>query len=576
MTNKIIKINKNWVSASKTRNYLLNDPIIDFLKIKKKRKYNTRKKLKEKITTYYDYILTEGINYEEKIFNILKKKFNKNIIKICESYQARDSNYYYKTISEMKKGTGIIYQGILYDEKNEIFGCADLIVRSDFINNIFDDEVINDEDQYINAPNLGSQKYHYRIIDIKNSKLHFNTNDFTLRNTTNIKPFKSQVYIYTYCLGIIQGYTPPEGYILGNSWIQEKRVNKKKIVYTDNKPFNKAGIVNFENFDYKYKQLSFEAVNWIKLLNKNHKKWKLTPPSNKYLYPNMNNRLDGNYHNKKQELADKNFEITNIWNCSVEHRQNAFNNQVYSWKNSDCNSKLLGITGKKSILIDKMLNFHRNNKVFEINNKIPTINNWKNKLLIFVDFETINNLIDNNNTYLFMIGFGWQDNGKWNYKNYTTTNITLLEEYRILNEFLIDYNELCNKFNDDEPYVFHWSHAEKTIFNKIKNKYNFNTSLKYPNWIDLLNIFKDNMIFVKGCYNFGLKNIATHMYKHKLIKTNWTNDILNGLDAMFLAYKEYDKKKEININKNMLFQKIIKYNEIDCKVLGYSKIFKKN
>ena len=75
------------------------------------------------------------------------------------------------------------------------------------------------------------------------------------------------------------------------------------------------------------------------------------------------------------------------------------------------------------------------------------------------------------------------------------------------------------------------------------------------------------MIFINGCYNYGLKNVARQMYIHKLIKTNWTNDLSNGLDAMFLAYKEYDKKNNINLKKNNLFKKIIKYNEIDCKVL---------
>ena len=45
--------------------------------------------------------------------------------------------------------------------------------------------------------------YHYRVIDIKCSKLHLNTDSKTIRNNINIKPFKTQIAIYTKATGVL-------------------------------------------------------------------------------------------------------------------------------------------------------------------------------------------------------------------------------------------------------------------------------------------------------------------------------------------------------------------------------------
>ena len=50
-------------------------------------------------------------------------------------------------------------------------------------------------------------------------------------------------------------------------------------------------------------------------------------------------------------------------------------------------------------------------------------------------------------------------------------------------------------------------------------------------WFDLLDVFKKIPINIKDNYSFGLKNIAKTMYKHNLIKTEWENGDINGLDG---------------------------------------------
>tara|TARA_B110000208_G_C11799962_1_gene441591 strand:+ start:5756 stop:7534 length:1779 start_codon:yes stop_codon:yes gene_type:complete len=570
------KLSDLWISASKLRNYALDDPLLDYLKLynikdintkpKKyiKKKYNYKKtifKSKSK-NNYKNYILNQGIVFEENIYKILKKKFKNNIVKICNSYEARDTKFVINTIDEMKKGTYIIYQGVLFNPNNKTFGCPDLIVRSDILNNIFDEKIIEDDESNIGAKNLNLTNYHYRIIDIKNSTLYLNSDNRTLRNTYNIKPYKCQINIYNQCIGYMQGYTPSEGYILGKSLVKEyyKKNTKYKDTYTS---FQKLGIINYEDFDKHYNDICENGIKWYNKLLNNSSNWTLDPPSNHFLYPNMNNKYDYEFKNIKNQLANNLGEITSIWNCGVSHRENAFNNNIYSWKDEECNSKILGINGKKGIFLDKMLTFQRDNKDIINLNNISDNSIFTNKLLLYVDFETINM---NSINLIFMIGLGYNENNKWKYINYTCDKLDDINEKNIIDKFLNDINIICMKNNDFEPLIIHWSNAERNIFNTFNKKYHF--TYKEPKWFDLMKYFMNNEIFIKDSYSFSLKNIGKHMNNHKLIKTNYkNNEISNGLDAMFLSWQEYNKSKNKDIKRSKVIKDTIKYNEVDCKIM---------
>ena len=411
---------------------------------------------------------------------------------------------------------------------------------------------------------LNNKNYHYRIIDIKNSKLQLNSDNKTIRNTPFVKSYKTQIYIYNSCLGKIQGYESPEGYILSKALFIERNLNNNKYKHEIFNPFYKPGIIEFLDFDNNYKNVTLNAINWLKDLNMNYNKWKLNPPSNNYLYPNMNNQYDGKYKYVKQQIADDIGEITNLWNCSVENRNLAFKHNIKSWKSKKCNSKLLGIKGKNSIIIDKIINFHKNSKkIINIDKNIPNIKNWqdKNKLSFYVDFETFNG---NFTEIIFMIGLGWEFNNNWYYKNYIINNISYEEEKYIFNEFINNIDNISRKYNEINPNIYHWSKAEPILFNKM-NKRN-NNIFKNINWFDFLDIFKENLILIKNCYNFSLKNIANEMYKNNFIKTIWDdNDISNGLDAMYMGWEIYQNND--NVKNSTVMKNIIKYNEIDCKVV---------
>ena len=78
-------------------------------------------------------------------------------------------------------------------------------------------------------------------------------------------------------------------------------------------------------------------------------------------------------------------------------------------------------------------------------------------------------------------------------------------------------------------------------------------------------VFIDEPIVIKGAMKYKLKEIGNAMFNHGLIKTKWFDDgISNGFEAMIEACNYYKNRSKKDDN---LMREIIKYNEVDCKVL---------
>lgn len=563
-----IKLDKQWVAASRTRNAALNDHCLDYFKIYNINKLGDipRKGIYKRVVrrnsrdNFTNHILTNGIKFEDKIYYELCDKFNDNVIKIGDSYQADSYELFQLTFEEMRKGTPIIYQGILHNPDNKTFGSCDLIVRSDWINKLIEIPVINNDIANEAAKHL-SGSYHYRVIDIKNTKLHFNADFQTIRNMYNVKPYKCQLLIYNYALAVLQGYYPSEAYILANGW---KYQSKGKSLNNDC-PFNRLGIVSYENKDKQYYQITEQAVLWYRdlLISED---WKYDPPSRHEIYPNMSNRYDDGYHYLKSGLANKLGDITQLWNCGPKQRELAFENEIYSWRDSRCNAELLGFKGKTAKILDTILLCNRDPSVNVYPLKIKNnLNNWKSKnnLELFVDFEIINEYL-NNEEFIFMIGLGWCVNQEWFYIDFTMNKLNKEEEYRVITEFIEKINLLKELYGEDNPNIYHWNFTEKVAIEKAIKRHNIEEEL---NWLDFLEVVREEPICVKGSLTFSLKDFAKAMFQLNLIQTVWENgEISNGLEAMYKAWKIYHKTVKTPEDK-LTMEMIKKYNEIDCKVI---------
>jgi len=608
-----------WISATATRNHLLRDPVVDWFK------YNysgfvTRNPTYTKDilgavndrrnpNSFTEYIMEQGCTFESHVMRLLTERFGKDLVlSIGGELNPRSPEKVLETIQAMNLGIPIIHSGLLHNPENCTYGIPDLMVRSDWINNIFKIEAIEKTQTRIPAPRLrdvhdpeSSPRYHYIIVDIKFSTLLLRADGVHILNAGSFPAYKSQLHIYNEALARIQGYNPQKAFILGRKW----RFSSKGETYKGKSCFDRAGTIDYTGVDKDYVAKTESALKWLRdCRTPEARGWNVTdvPLERPELYPNMSNTHDYPWHNAKSRLADQIKELTSLWMVGTKHREKAHSSEVYQWTDEKCTPDALGVTGKyTSRILDKVLEInqpHRNPEGTPVLPKIITNNfkGWQNKkeLEFYVDFETVNDVLTDfealpnveNTSLIFMIGVGFNEpiSGRWTYREFTVDKLTFKEEGRICQEFAEYIRSEATFYEVDTPMCVHWAPAEDNFWNDAVERHNPESDEWRTDeweWLDLLKVFKEEPITVKGALGFSLKQIAKAMCENGLITSGWDtgSSCLDGQGAMVGAWRAY---KESNLLKKSmrevpLMREIIKYNEVDVKVLqeiiGYLRTY---
>lgn len=514
-----------WVNATDVKNFMINDHIVDWLKLVKKsdRTYNTKNLLFEK-----------GIEFEKKIIENLNSKYP--IVTISDKIDKQSCD---KTIEYIKKGVPILHSVPFENNIDKTRGVIDLLVRNDYVRKLFNLDV---------EINIDKQPYYYIAIDIKFSTLPLKSNGVNLLNTNFYPAYKSQLWIYTQAIGHIQGYTSRYSFILGRNY----NYTCKGVKYIGGGCYERLGVIDYLQDDKEYINKTRDAIKWLERVKTYGHTW--SEKDILELYPNM--CIDSGYWNThKKAIAEKLGEITQLWYCGVKQRNNAFSRGITSWKDPRCNSDVLGLKNRIGETVDKILNINRQDVVLFSPSTITTeIYNWRNiEREIFVDFETFADIFSNfsdlpdkiNTDHIFMIGVYYKNGENWEYKNFISNDCSLEEENRIIKEFI--------DFIPRKVKIWHW-HAEKYLWEKRMDKHSLN-------WCDMCKIFKEQQIAIKDCFNYRLKNIAECMYKHGLITTKLSSECQSGFVAGLQSWdiiKNGDKQR---------LKDIIEYNKFDVVVL---------
>ena len=599
---------RQWVSAGRTRNWLMEDPLIDWLQ-----EYGEDRGYKPKRDThgynkrldFVQFIFGKGNEFEEGILNLLRKRYE--VVMVAQSY--KDIPVLEKaeeTFEVMRQGAPVIYQAVLRDAQHMTYGSPDFLIRSDVLRELFPNSVSGRE-AHLPALDLRSP-WHYIVVDTKFTTIHLNAAGDAIANDGSAPAYKAQLYIYNRALGRLQGYLPEKSYLLGRGWERESR----GVAYRCANALDRLGPIRQDGTIANRVPIARaveQAVDWVRRVRTEGKDWRLLPtPSVPELYPNMSNVDDGDMMTRgypdagdeqaespdqwigvKRQLADDLKELTLLWYVGPGKRNAAHQRGIYRWDDPRLTPADVEIKGATTApTLGRLLEvnaYDEHPPVLPVR-IVTTRRDWHRQAGVefYVDFEFCSDLNDDfsnlpekgGQPLIFMIGCGHLENEEWRFKSLVVDDLTEDEELRIIREWAAHMSAVRDRLDPygGKPRVFHWSPAEVSALEKAYNsaRARHRERADWPSdlgWHDFLKSMREEPIVTRGAMNFGLKTVAKAMRSLELIQTDWGDSQVDGLGAMVGAWRcqEEARRDGVSMAGLSLMQDIAKYNEIDCRAM---------
>ena len=569
---------QDWVAATKTRNFVQDDAVLDWLDL-----YGSAKGFQrdDELPTYdprtdfVQFIFRKGHEFESAVFRHLQDIVPFTVISETPE-EIRSIAMARETFEAMAAGERVIAQGVLWNPENQTYGAPDLLVRSDTLLDLFPGTFSSD-DATASASELGGQPWHYRVVDVKFTTLDIDRHG---HETKGHMAYMAQVFISNEALGRIQGYLPPASYLLGRGWRTSSdrgRSCMERLSRVD-----QDGVLPLRS-------TVALAVQWIKRLRRHGAEWEALPePSIPELRPNMTNTNDYPWHAARRHIATELQELTSLWWVGAPGRAAGNAVGIYRWSDPRCSAANLGVTGtSRPLLLDEIIEVNRSQDGPPVrrSNLSASGSEWREPAPVefYVDFETVNNLNDDfsrvpeigGQELIFMVGCGHVENGEWRFRCFVARGLTEPSEAVIIDEWFEYMVEVSRRLatKSSEPLVFHWSPAEpitlESAFRSARARHP-EKAWPDPNWFDFLkNVIKVEPVVVHGAMGFGLKAVAQAMHRHGFIETLWDDGLADGLGAMVGAWwcDEEARKASCPLEEVSLMKDISRYNEVDCRVM---------
>ncbi|MCH8908391.1 MAG: ribonuclease H-like domain-containing protein [Candidatus Heimdallarchaeota archaeon] len=197
---------------------------------------------------------------------------------------------------------------------------------------------------------------------------------------------------------------------------------------------------------------------------------------------------------------------------------------------------------------------------------------------LFVDYEFFNNVnVDFDAQWptlegcemVFMIGLGWIDNSKWQYKEFMTEDESHYAELNMVNDFIQDLEKVTEGeyANPDKSVIYHWTSAEVWQTRHIYERHQL--PLDHPTrrlpWHDLQKPFLEGHLCIPGAWDFTLKESAKALgLLNKEYDPNWPEGLGEGLEAAVVAWRSYAKGDPLHSEEAKLLKQ---YLHADCRAL---------
>jgi len=574
-----------WVPIEHTRNWVLQDPILDWLRIHGERAGFLRDDQRQNYDPRSDFrrfVLEKGLAFEAGVVRLLQDRVA--VVRIAESVDdARAIAKAVATIDALRAGVPVVTQAVLRNPARQTYGVVDLLVRSDILASWFP-ELISLEEAGLQAPGLGLTRFHYRPVDLK-----FHTFDLTadghVSGSADQLAYAVQVWLYAEALARVQGYVAPSAYLLGRTWEQGEHRGEgclERLARVDMERW-------LPNRETTIEQIAQDSIEWIRRLRVAGASWHVLPePTVPELYPHARNGDDAPWHWAKREIADSLRELTLLPAMNPVRRAAAHREGIRRWSDDGISAARLGITSPSfAARVDAVLAANKVSAPTVVPQRIKTDSDWRTvtPMEFYVDFETVSNLNDDftllprlgGQALIVQIGCGLMaKDGSWLFMQWSVDAITAAEERRIVDAWVNNMAEACSAsgVNLDQARICHWSAAEPV---SLENAYNAarirHRDATWPSplpWFDVLDrVIRAEPVAVTGAFNFGLKSITKAMHAAGFIATTWTDGPTDGLGAMVAAWTAAREASAActPLSAHPLMLEIGRYNEVDCRAM---------
>jgi hypothetical protein len=577
----------DWVPAARTHNWVLGDPLLDWLyahgaerglaRDDKRPGYDPR-------TDFQRFVREKGIAFEAGVLRLLERRVPVHVVARAQG-DGRSLEKARETLEALRQGVPVVAQAVLRNPASRTFGVADLLVRSDVLVTWFP-ELLSSEDATVGAPGLGHARFHYRAIDIKFHTFELAA-DGHVTGSADQLPYAVEVWIYADALARLQGYAPPAAYLLGRTW---QRGDERGDGCLD-----RLARVDVDrwlaNREMSLADLASHACAWIRRLRAEGHEWHVFPePSVSELYPHARNHEDAPWHTAKREIAERLGELTLLPAMNPERRVLTHAAGYRRWTDPGVSAAALGVTSAAyASRIDAILEANRQAAPTVIPRRITRADPmWREikPVEFFVDFETVSNLDDDfvrlpvvgGEPQIVQVGCGHLDSaGCWRFAQLTADVLDVGEERRIVDAWIGHMGDVCQAAGVTlaDARIYHWSPAEpvnlESAYNAARTRHpDADWPAEIP-WFDVLQrIIRAEPVAVTEAFNFGLKAIAKAMYDAGFIQTTWKDGPTDGLGAMIATWSAAREAvaRGLPLSQHELMVEVGHYNEVDCRVIA--------
>jgi putative phage-type endonuclease len=473
------------------------------------------------------------------------KRLQSDYVDINETHNGLESHNYkgfarwmlIQTLTALQRKTPLIFNGVLYDIETGVVGHYDLIIRVDCFKRIF-----------VNRPLETSAQYTF--IQLKANHLHLSKDGLYLLNTThghqNLKMENTHLHTikgpeWTACSFVLGACT-------SNRKGQEFNAMRSLV------------IIDHIERDVDYLKKMEKCRVFLTELRTAGQNWSIDPPNRCELFPNMKNHHDSPWQTTKKQLATKNKEVTLVWQLGPKDR--------HSWTMWDeIKPHRLDLNEHYLMCVKSILKSNKRGIVIHPNE----ITIERQPIEFYVDFEFIGGIVDLTNfpicqpmNYLYMIGCLSVNNmnGQKVYNNYLINRLNREQEHIMIVRWLKDM--LTFNQQQHEMTIYHWGTAEKTQIEKhLDPQISLDLQL-----IDVCRILNQAEMGFPWCFNYGLKDVASSLYRLGLIKTTWKEDGISGDKTVSIILEaEHSCQKGVCTRLCDITQtrELIDYNYVDCK-----------